>query len=312
VSDPSAKGAAPPSVPSTETAAMPGVARALARLQGAVSPQVLFERATQALCEEMGFERAAVFGLRGRTLVAQSVHSRGTCGPGESAPARRCSEPFQLGPWLREADVVRRRRALLVDDAPGDPRALALLPGARSYVAAPVVCRDNAVALVHADCGPGGAPATELERDALSAFAGGLGYALERAVLAERLRAQSERVLGLARATAASVTEPGVPATENFADAAASAREVAPDPELKKTLTRRELEVLAMLADGDTNAAIAGRLVVSEDTVKTHVKNILRKLGVHNRSQAVSRYFRAPNGLAHGPSGTRATANGSG
>ena len=48
-----------------------------------------------------------------------------------------------------------------------------------------------------------------------------------------------------------------------------------------------------MLAEGETNARIAQRLVVSEDTVKSHVKHILRKLGVHNRSQAVSRYFQA-------------------
>jgi DNA-binding NarL/FixJ family response regulator len=48
-----------------------------------------------------------------------------------------------------------------------------------------------------------------------------------------------------------------------------------------------------MLAEGETNASIARRLIVSEDTVKTHVKHILRKLGVHNRSQAVSRYFRS-------------------
>jgi LuxR family transcriptional regulator, regulator of acetate metabolism len=46
-----------------------------------------------------------------------------------------------------------------------------------------------------------------------------------------------------------------------------------------------------MLAEGETNARIATRLVVTEDTVKTHVKHILRKLAVHNRSQAVSRYF---------------------
>ena len=58
-------------------------------------------------------------------------------------------------------------------------------------------------------------------------------------------------------------------------------------------LTPREQEVLGMLAEGETNARIAQRLVVSEDTVKTHVKHILRKLGVRNRSQAVSRYFRA-------------------
>ena len=56
-----------------------------------------------------------------------------------------------------------------------------------------------------------------------------------------------------------------------------------------------------MLAEGETNARIAQRLVVSEDTVKTHVKHILRKLGVHNRSQAVSRYFKAQGRRAKCP-----------
>jgi DNA-binding CsgD family transcriptional regulator len=276
-----------------------GVARALARLRGAPSRQALFQRATRALCEDAGFARAAAFSLRGRTLVAESVHA------GDRA------QPFQLGPWLRESEVLRRRRTLLVADASNDPRALGLLPGARSYVAAPVVCHESAVGLLHADGGPAGSVLTELERETLGAFAEGFGYALELAVLGERLRAQSRRVLDLAHATAATVTEPGRPGLELSAHAR-SGSERPPDRELDELLTRRELEVLAMLAEGDTNARIAGRLVVSEDTVKTHVKNILRKLGLHNRSQAVSRYFRPHAGLAHGPSGTRATAHGSG
>ena len=70
---------------------------------------------------------------------------------------------------------------------------------------------------------------------------------------------------------------------------------------LEDDLTRRELEVLGMLAEGETNARIARRLIVSEDTVKTHVKHILRKLGVHNRSQAVSRYFRAKGASENAP-----------
>jgi DNA-binding NarL/FixJ family response regulator len=68
-------------------------------------------------------------------------------------------------------------------------------------------------------------------------------------------------------------------------------------------LTRREREVLAMLAEGETNARVANRLVVSEDTVKTHVKHILRKLAVHNRSHAVSLYFHLSGpSVDHGPS----------
>ncbi len=44
------------------------------------------------------------------------------------------------------------------------------------------------------------------------------------------------------------------------------------------------------MAEGDTNARIARRLVISEGTVKTHVKHILRKLGASNRAEAVSRW----------------------
>jgi LuxR family maltose regulon positive regulatory protein len=54
-------------------------------------------------------------------------------------------------------------------------------------------------------------------------------------------------------------------------------------------LTERELDVLRLLSEGLTNAAIAEELVVAQSTVKTHINHIYAKLGVTQRTQAVAR-----------------------
>jgi DNA-binding NarL/FixJ family response regulator len=63
-------------------------------------------------------------------------------------------------------------------------------------------------------------------------------------------------------------------------------------------LTAREAEVLALLAEGLTQAEIAAQLVLSPRTVGTHIQHILTKLEVHNRAQAVALALR--NGLRAG------------
>lgn len=58
---------------------------------------------------------------------------------------------------------------------------------------------------------------------------------------------------------------------------------------LLEPLTTREQDVLVLLATGLSNAEVAARLIVTVGTVKTHIKSIYGKLGVHSRTQAIAR-----------------------
>lgn len=76
-------------------------------------------------------------------------------------------------------------------------------------------------------------------------------------------------------------------------------RSAARGGELPDGLTVREAEVLALIAEGLSNAEIAQRLFVSQATVKTHINNLFAKTAVRDRAQAVAYAFR------HGITGTQ-------
>jgi DNA-binding NarL/FixJ family response regulator len=63
-------------------------------------------------------------------------------------------------------------------------------------------------------------------------------------------------------------------------------------PGARHGLTHRESEVLALMVTGLSNRAVAGRLVVSDETVKSHLRSIYRKLGVNDRTGAVATALR--------------------
>ena len=107
--------------------------------------------------------------------------------------------------------------------------------------------------------------------------AGARGY-LTKDAGAEEIRAAVEAV---ARGEAALD-----PAVQHHVLAALKEPEP-PAQDLPDGLTPREAEVLALIAEGLTNAEIADRLVVSAATVKTHVNHIFAKAGVRDRAQAV-------------------------
>jgi DNA-binding NarL/FixJ family response regulator len=109
--------------------------------------------------------------------------------------------------------------------------------------------------------------------------AGASGFLLKNAPPEELLRAVRVTAAGDAL-LAPSVTRRII---EQFAQ-----RPVKPQLEAKlEPLTQREREVLTLLARGKSNAELAAELFVSEGTIKTHVSNLLAKLGLRDRVQAV-------------------------
>jgi len=70
---------------------------------------------------------------------------------------------------------------------------------------------------------------------------------------------------------------------------AESASATSPLDQLPEPLSEQELRVLGLIVAGKTNREIADELVISVGTAKWHVHNILQKLGVSNRSQAIAR-----------------------
>jgi DNA-binding NarL/FixJ family response regulator len=113
--------------------------------------------------------------------------------------------------------------------------------------------------------------------DALRAGASGF---LLKDVTAEQLFA-GVRVV----ASGDALLTPGV--TRRLISEFARIRPPAAPPPTLANLTPRETEVLRLVAEGLSNTEIAARLVVTEDTVKTHVSRLLAKLGLRDRVQAV-------------------------
>jgi DNA-binding CsgD family transcriptional regulator len=209
--------------------------------------------------------------------------------------------PIPLDNAVLESRILAERKpAVVYDTESADVHRPIIVDAGHSssYVVAPIIVDDVVIGFLHADYKPTRRRVDTVDRDVLWSFAQGFAQLYERAVLRERLRDQRERMRQALAATDDQLPDRAldlVVATGAHGDGPTTHRAVptfGPGSALEQ-LTERESEVLALVAIGATNQQIAEQLVVAESTVKTHVKHILRKLGVSNRAQAISQFLSA-------------------
>jgi DNA-binding CsgD family transcriptional regulator len=278
--------------------ALERVSAGLGRLRELGPIGELLRVAPAELSDSCGLDRVLLTRIKDSELVPCHAFFKDDPDGAEQAVQELRERPLALAYPLIEAELMRRRRATIVERANGRAQSPPLpVPEGFSYVAAPVVLDGRPIGFFHGACVD--RDVDELERDATWEFADGFAQLFERAVLRKRVREQRRQLRQLVTWTDAMASDLSEGAIELEVQAEPGAAAVRPDAvpagepdtsRLADLLTRRELEVLRLMARGDSNKAIANELVVSEGTVKFHVKNILRKLRASNRVEAASRY----------------------
>ncbi|MDQ1462059.1 MAG: hypothetical protein QOI08_3543 [Actinomycetota bacterium] len=248
---------------------------------------------------KLGFDRCLLSKISDSKWIPRSAYVSGDDELADSMIDIGNRTPRVIDSRLIECELVRQRKSLLVRDPQHNDRVhpeLVRLVKPEAYVVAPVIAQGSVVGFIHADTGIAGNVVDEFDRDLLDAFATGLSITLESLYYREqldRIRLHMEG-LGTLGSCLLGDAESEVPNSEPVRLLPPSTRSLLQSAGgLLDRLTRRELEVLMHMANGETNRRIAARLFVSEATIKAHVKHILRKLDAANRAEAVSRYFRA-------------------
>ena len=209
--------------------------------------------------------------------------------------------PFYINEVVSDSSVIADRNALprsVIESARG--RLARLSAAARDAAEAAAVCGPEIdPRLVEKLC-PGAAPGlNECVRAGLlveSDDVVGFRHELIRLAILDQVPGHVRRQLHeRAFAASAETRDPAPTSLNEPTGSYAEPEDVARDHGHRAAtradpdhLTRREREILELLAVGHSDAQIAGRLFISQRTVNNHVHAILHKLGVHNRTQAAS------------------------
>ncbi|KAA8946935.1 LuxR C-terminal-related transcriptional regulator, partial [Mycobacterium sp.] len=209
-------------------------------------------------------------------------------------PADTLTEGLAEAPL--ETELIRKRCGALVPSPWEDKRTLkefVEVSGCFGYVAAPITVQGRAIGMLHADRPKPDGLVTMDHLDQLEAFAECLAVAFESAVLEEKAAQQRAAVGNLCVHVEELIRRSVGSVWWSLSGATPGQRHDAhyrSDQPAVPLLTVREREIMSFVATGATNSQIAHCLVISEGTVKSHLKHIARKLNTSSRAAAVAVY----------------------
>src|ERR1700757_458036 len=274
------------------------VRNAMGHLRG-LSPREMIYAAPVVLSREFGFARTMISPVRGSVWVPQHLHIEDEAADPHSRPFHEfvAHAHIQLADAPLETELIRKRCGALVSSPKDDQRTfkeIVDVSGCFGYIAAPITVQGRAIGMLHADRPAPDGIVTMDHLDQLEAFAECLAVAFESAVLADKA-AQQRLAVGnlcahvdelLRRSARSALWSYAGAAPRQRHDGHAHHRVDQPVP----SLTAREREIMSYVATGATNSQIARCLVISEGTVKSHLKHIARKLNTSSRAAAVAVY----------------------
>jgi DNA-binding CsgD family transcriptional regulator len=275
------------------------VGDALAGLDGIGSVEQLWNACSRAV-SQLGFDRSMVSLVADMVWTPKSAHSDREAAWTQQLVESGKRSPRNISSSLPEFDLVRSQKAILVTEVQQRSdlyEEVIRASRSQSYVAARIVANGNLVGFIHGDRYFSRESVDDVDRTLLGVFGEAFGHVLSRALVIERLAAVQLRLSSIAAGISEAATGinwsqdevvypiPGAP-VDRMKDPGTA------EPPLSDCgLTGREMQVLKMMATGADNAEIARGLFIANETVKSHVKHVLRKLGATSRAEAVARWF---------------------
>ncbi|MDP7723608.1 LuxR C-terminal-related transcriptional regulator [Mycobacterium sp. TY814] len=276
---------------------MAEIRHALGYLRG-LPPRQMIQAAPEVLSRELAFARAMISSVRGSLWLPQHVHIEDQGSDRHSRSLREYikGRHIQLADAPLETELVRKRCGVFAPSPVNDKRVfreIMEVSGCFGYIGAPITVQGRAIGILHVDRPEPHGIVTMDHLEQLEAFAECLSVAFESAALEEKSEQQRIEVENLCGDVDGLLSRSARSVLWSLPAEAAGRRHetktVVSQPAVH-ALTQREREIMSHVATGATNSQIARYLVISEGTVKSHLKHIAKKLNTSSRAAAVATY----------------------